>query len=433
MIATIMLSTMLASLAFVLAAYCAERGLHAIGRPTRAPWVVASVATIVVPFGQLLALWVWSPTASTGANSAQLLPITTILTSGVVERLSAAAIVRLEYWLLGLWICASLVLLVRLHVCGRALERLARSWKRGEIVGTPAWISESYGPAVVGLDDAEIVVPRRIADLPLDEQRLAVAHELEHIAARDQWLVRMSALAVVVAPWNPFAWVATRRLRSAIEIDCDARVLRTRPNVNAYASLVLNVASWPRESPAGALALGETAFAQLERRLRLMTSKRTSRRAPAILGFAGAVALLVYGCEVAVNVEPPDTREALTSKNEVHMLPRVVVAPPTVNNGPYFEFQVEKPVTIKSGSASPRYPQALREAGVEGELLVQFVVDEQGRAEPTTFKVLKTSHEQFGPAVLDALPGMRFDAAEVGGKKVKQLVQAPFVFAIKKR
>ena len=65
-------------------------------------------------------------------------------------------------------------------------------------------------------------------------------------------------------------------------------------------------------------------------------------------------------------------------------------------------------------------------------MLAQFVVDTSGKAEAGSFKVLKTSHELFAQAVRSALPGMRFIPAEVGGKKVKQLVQQPFTFAITK-
>jgi protein TonB len=103
-----------------------------------------------------------------------------------------------------------------------------------------------------------------------------------------------------------------------------------------------------------------------------------------------------------------------------------------VGDQPYFEFQVEKPAMAAPGSTSPRYPDILRSAGVEGEALVQFVVDTTGRAEMNTFKVLKATHELFGAAVKNALPNMRFLPAEVGGKHVKQLVQQPFVFAIQK-
>src|SRR5215217_1983451 len=103
-----------------------------------------------------------------------------------------------------------------------------------------------------------------------------------------------------------------------------------------------------------------------------------------------------------------------------------------VGDQPYFEFQVEKQVQQIPGTGNLRYPDMLRSANVEGEVLAQFVVDTTGRFEAGTFKVLKSSHELFTAAVKSALPNMKFYPAEVGGRKVKQLVQQPFTFSLQK-
>lgn len=95
---------------------------------------------------------------------------------------------------------------------------------------------------------------------------------------------------------------------------------------------------------------------------------------------------------------------------------------------PYFEFQVEKQVTSAPGMEVLKYPDALRVSKVEGEVLAQFIVDSTGRYEAGSLKVLKSSHELFTQALRDALPLMHFTAATVGGVKVRQLVQQPFIF-----
>jgi protein TonB len=99
-------------------------------------------------------------------------------------------------------------------------------------------------------------------------------------------------------------------------------------------------------------------------------------------------------------------------------------------NEPYFEFQVEKPVQQIPGTGTPRYPDALRSSGVEGEVQAQFVVNEEGRAESGSFKVLRATNDLFASAVRAAMPQMRFYAAEVGGRKVRQLVQQSFQFRL---
>lgn len=97
---------------------------------------------------------------------------------------------------------------------------------------------------------------------------------------------------------------------------------------------------------------------------------------------------------------------------------------------PYFDFQVEKPVVMAPGAQGPSYPDMLRTAGIEGTVLAQFVVDTTGRADMATFRALKSDNDLFTSSVRNALQRMRFLPAEVGGRKVKQLVQQPFQFSL---
>jgi protein TonB len=107
--------------------------------------------------------------------------------------------------------------------------------------------------------------------------------------------------------------------------------------------------------------------------------------------------------------------------------PRVMQA-----NGVYMEYQTEQAVTPLAGQKAPRYPDALRKANVEGEVLAQFVVNEAGVADTSTFTVLKSTHGLFTEAVRSALGTLRFHPALVGGRPVKQLVQMPFQFNLVK-
>ena len=104
-----------------------------------------------------------------------------------------------------------------------------------------------------------------------------------------------------------------------------------------------------------------------------------------------------------------------------------------VQNGTYATFradQVEKQVSLIAGSASPKYPEVLRMAGIEGQVVAQFVVDDGGRVEERTIKVVRSDNPLFDEAVRAALGRMRFTSAEIAGKKVRQLVEMPFVFAL---
>ncbi len=106
--------------------------------------------------------------------------------------------------------------------------------------------------------------------------------------------------------------------------------------------------------------------------------------------------------------------------------------PPPIRNQPYFEFQLEKPVMAREGNLPPRYPSLLESKGVSGEVLAQFVVDTAGHVEPGSARILKSSDALFAGAVLNALPHLRYYAAEVGGHKVRAVVQVPFRFTAPK-
>jgi protein TonB len=108
------------------------------------------------------------------------------------------------------------------------------------------------------------------------------------------------------------------------------------------------------------------------------------------------------------------------------------VAQPLNSDQPLFDFQVEKPAQANPSNTPPTYPNQLRAANIEGQVVAKFVVDTSGKADMRTFEILKSDHDLFTNAVRNSLPNMRFFPAEVGGRKVKQLVQMPFVFSLSK-
>jgi len=100
----------------------------------------------------------------------------------------------------------------------------------------------------------------------------------------------------------------------------------------------------------------------------------------------------------------------------------------TPTDQPLFEFQVDKPVLPKDGNPNPKYPSILESSRVEGDVTVQFVVDTLGRADMSTFKIIKASNELFAQEIRRVLPFWKFYPAEAGSHKVKQYVQLPIRF-----
>jgi TonB family C-terminal domain len=92
--------------------------------------------------------------------------------------------------------------------------------------------------------------------------------------------------------------------------------------------------------------------------------------------------------------------------------------------------EVGKQVQTRADSPHPRYPSLLAAANIEGEVVAQFVVDTMGHADTSTFKVLSSNQPGFTQSVRNVLPDMRFYPAEIGGRKVNQMVQQPFTFKL---
>lgn len=195
------------------------------------------------------------------------------------------------------WGALSALLLALAAGTALRARRARRRWPVEDLAGAPVRVSPGTGPAVLGIVHPEVVVPAWLLHASEDEQRLVVLHEREHVRARDPLLLAVGCVAVALLPWSPAAWWMLLRLRAAVELDCDARVLRAGVPRRAYGSLLIDMAG---RGPG--LSLGVPALAgspsTLERRLRAMNARlpRFARTRAGLFGILG-VALLAGACD----------------------------------------------------------------------------------------------------------------------------------------
>jgi len=621
MIGSWMLYAVAVSVLFTVAAHALEHVVVARGRPRRMLWIVAMTLSVVLPL----------VTGLRRLSTDETLPVRVVPFTITVPAPEAIVPVvqspqrgeQIDRALVVFWAALSVLLLVRLGTGIATLRRARLGWRREELDGMTVCVSPNVGPAVVGLRSMNVVLPEWILGLDVPLRSLVLRHEEEHRSARDPYALFGAAAAVCLLPWNPALWFQARRLRLAIELDCDARVLAAHPTPERYGLLMLTIAQRRSIAPTLFAPMLAEPATQLERRiLEMRTTTRRIARWTAVGGTvlaAGAVTLAgslrsagattmlavrTMGSEVAANALPaerevryqqgnpaprypdllraagvegsvvveistdengtPDTssmrvlatthdlfaasvRQALAkwhlspranvrlpflfvmsnksasdmasvppgtvvvtavpaSNPGVHVAAAVVttagppaerspartmepdyvrirldstrrrgagdsliivdgvrqnrvpranpvtgaadtvvtvysrpraaveasIARPTMADPPYFEFQVEKSASPQPGNVAPRYPDELREAKIEGEVLVQFVLDTLGHPDMDTFKVLRSTHDLFTNTVKASLPTMLFYPAQVGGRKVKQLIQMPFNFNLTK-
>ena len=418
---------------FGLAASLLERVLRFWRLPVRGVWAAALAATLAAP---VLLVDRPEPVAvsavTVGAAVVVDAPIPTRVPS-VLERIARradlvlvrarAALAPFDRPLLGVWVAGSLLMLGALLRSAVQLHRRRRAWEPRAVDGEEVLIAPDTGPAVVGSAAPKVVLPAWVLDLDPSLRRLVLRHETEHLRAGDPQLLLCGVAAVVLAPWNPALWWQLGRLRLAVELDCDRRVLRAHHDVERYGLLLMAVG----QRTSGLLRLATPALSEpttsLERRIAAMTARPPRRRAARAAGLAAAAALLVA---VACMAPGPNMVVGPTdAAADAAPAPAVVDA-----NATFLEFQVEQAAAQIPGRGAPKYPPSLREQGVTGQVIAQVVVDTTGRVDVRTFKVLESSHPLFSESVRNALAEARFRPAEVGGRKVKQLVQLPYTFNI---
>ncbi len=93
----------------------------------------------------------------------------------------------------------------------------------------------------------------------------------------------------------------------------------------------------------------------------------------------------------------------------------------------FTEAQLDDPVS-PINIPTPRYPPVLESAGIAGRVVVQFIVDTTGHAEPNSFKVIETSHQLFVESAKESIQKAVFKPARFHGRPVRQLVQLPISF-----
>jgi hypothetical protein len=194
-----------------------------------------------------------------------------------------------------------------------SLSQSRRSWATERLDGRDVLVSDQVGPAVVGVVEPQIVVPRWALSLPAQDRALILSHEEEHCRAGDLRLVFGSLLLLALLPWNVALWWQVRRLRMAVELDCDRRVLERDRHLKRYATLLIDMGRRRGTvSRLGALALAyPTPF--LERRIDAMTTRGSPRfdRTAAFAMVASLFAIAAYRVEAPptpVAVETPRAR-----------------------------------------------------------------------------------------------------------------------------
>lgn len=99
----------------------------------------------------------------------------------------------------------------------------------------------------------------------------------------------------------------------------------------------------------------------------------------------------------------------------------------------FSQSQVDEKVTVRSFGYAPRYPKRATFSGVPGRVTIRFVVDTTGKADMKTITTVRSTDAAFLRSVLESLRTMEFNPARVRGRKVRQIAEQSFEFALPRR
>ena len=173
---------------------------------------------------------------------------------------SSSRSLPLTTWIFFLWQAGVLLLAatvvwaaVRLWVLGRSAgtltgdgwsELLESLCEELEIRRLPRlYMSEKTVPPMTwGIRRPKILLPRDCTRWTTEQRRQVLLHELAHVKRRDCLTQNIAQLACLFYWFNPFVWLAARKMRIERERACDDRVLVTGVRASSYASILLDFA-----------------------------------------------------------------------------------------------------------------------------------------------------------------------------------------------
>ena len=397
-----------------------ERAARWSMRPARWGWLAALAGSVTLPW--LLRLMPdreWTEVLPGGPLL--LLDPVVIGSAGTVPSGWSAEIVALIVWAM-----ASLLVIGYLGAVLYQLSRARRQWRATEVDGAPVFVTRALGPAAVGVMHASVVVPSWVLELDAELRGLLLRHEREHVHAGDPRLLLGGLMLLAAMPWNPVVWLQVLRLRNAIELDCDARVLATGADPERYGSLLLEVGR-RRSSHALVMATFAEPRVFLEERIRRISRWPLERHRGRAALFTTTALLLFIGALSCDPVRIADVGEQVTPMNG--MTPRVV---PQDSTNPAFTPMTRRPELMNrdvvAAAIERNFPPLLRAAGISGTATVHMYIDTVGRVTRTLLS-RSSGYPALDDAALSVVASMQFSSAYNRQEKVAVWVEVPITFA----
>lgn len=262
-----------------------------------------------------------------------------------------------------------------------------------------------------------------------DEIELVLAHERAHVVLH-HWIDLMLMQAVCILQWyNPAAWMMLAELKRIHEYEADSRVLGSGIDRKSYQHLLLSHALAPER-----YYMTNNFNHSLKNRFIMMTtspsSTRRALRALALLPAAGIaffVSILPWSRALAADTVSSYASESSSATTETEIIPADENIYETVEQLP--EFPGGLPAMMQYLGNNIKYPNEAVKAGVEGRVVVKFVVNSRGKVcDPSIVKGVSPELDREALRVVAAMPD--FKPGLHDGKSVSVWFTLPVIFKL---
>jgi len=285
--------------------------------------------------------------------------------------------------------------------------------------------SDAAVPMTLGGLRPTILVPARLMDAT-EELRMTLRHELVHIRRWDDCAQLVERFVAALFAVHPLVDRLRRQIADARERACDAAVLDDGETpAGDYARLLTAFADGASPHRLGALSLSESPSSLTDRLSAMrssMPSFLSSRLALGTTLVAVGLALTLGVVACSDTTGPSLSDDAETPEAASESSPQGGVPHKEVDDAPKLVggmAALQKSIT---------YPEMAKEAGIEGRVIVQFVVDKDGTVTNPT--VARGAHKLLNETALSAVKKQTFKPGMKDGQPAPVQMSLPVTFRL---
>lgn len=259
------------------------------------------------------------------------------------------------------------------------------------------------------------------------ESEAIISHEQAHIQRKHSIDILFFQVLKVVFWINPFVYLLEKNLKEFHEFEADESALKTVENRHSYAESLLSIARGEQRY----VSLGSYFWneSMIKKRIHTMLTHNPNQT-KTTMKYSILTLTLISMLGLAACTEKQTSVDAQTTAPE-----KKISSVDDLDMTEVFLVTEEMPKAVGGSLAEQLmkniyYTDNAKDEGVEGRVIVQFIVDKEGDVETAFIPEGKGIHQELDDIAIHAVKQLEFDPAIQRGEPVKVLMTLPIVFKL---